>query len=859
MFFISAFNFQNDKFIPTPLPEICALRHDLLNLYYKAAENHLAVVCAPAGYGKTVSTLLWIKDSGRKTVWIGLDEYDNAPFVFYKMFCTGIMSVQPDNVKMEEILKSQAFYSSPVEHTINLLMEFAQDEQSYSLIIDDLHTITNKQILKSLPFILKRMPHSFDILLLSRGNLSEEFNEFIESRNGFVISANELAFSVEEIQKYYNALGHRITKAQAQKVFEITGGWAIGINVLSKSEKFESLHGGGQVLDNYINNNIWAKWDKNLREFMLATSVANEMDAEMCSILTGKENAGDILDKLVVQDLFLIKTSANTYRYHHLFLEFLRSKLKEYPGIDTKELILKTANLYFERQEYFKALAYYVRAENSDGINRCYFPLSSGFLDFSVEEWLGYFTTFVLDKLPEEFTKNNISLVYESAWTNYMNGNAMVALRYIDIANDYIASEQNLAVMKENDFLGFFCTMWFIDFRKGIYEYTEDFSSWIKTFPDQDHDSINIYTPTITLNFPFMHRSFRDFLEIAADMDNRLQAIKEVFGAFLPKEIDVLYNCVMAGIYYEQNKLEKAYKIIILAQYELKKDLRFEIHFCVFMLLSQILNAMEKNEESKSMMEDFFSRIAEENALYLNPNFLAIKTKQRLWDADLKAAGMWLEQLFVTNDEHLLFYKLYQYFTTARAYIVLSERDKAIEYLEKLKKLSSDYRRPLDIAETNVLLAALKWSTGLHKEAGKVMEEVLIAMQPYNAVRIIADEGAAVLPILKKIAKSVERTDYQGLLDIHYLNRVLLCTYEVSKRYKGVTAYLNKKTVKLSKQQKYILTLLAQGYKNTEIVDITGLTINTIKAHTKKIYMKLNVNKAADAVLEAKRLGIIES
>lgn len=79
------------------------------------------------------------------------------------------------------------------------------------------------------------------------------------------------------------------------------------------------------------------------------------------------------------------------------------------------------------------------------------------------------------------------------------------------------------------------------------------------------------------------------------------------------------------------------------------------------------------------------------------------------------------------------------------------------------------------------------------------------------------------------------------------------------KKHKGITACFNKKPVKLSKQQKYILTLLAQGYKNAEIVRITELTINTIQAHTKMIYLKLSVNKAADAVLEAKKLGLIES
>ena len=86
---MSSNNYINDKFVPTPMPEVCAPRTSVLNRFQQEAANRLTVVSAPAGYGKTVSTLLWLSAAKRKSVWIGLDEYDNAPFVFYKLFCTG--------------------------------------------------------------------------------------------------------------------------------------------------------------------------------------------------------------------------------------------------------------------------------------------------------------------------------------------------------------------------------------------------------------------------------------------------------------------------------------------------------------------------------------------------------------------------------------------------------------------------------------------------------------------------------------------------------------------------------------------------------------------------------------------------
>ncbi len=854
---MSAINFTNDKFAPTPLPEICAPRKNILELYQKAEERGIASVCAPAGYGKTVTTLLWMKDSDRKSIWIGLDEYDNAPFVFLKLFCTGILSVQPDNIRMQEILNSDTFYSSPVEHTINFLSEFMQENKSYVLVLDDLHTITNHKIIKSLPYILKRMPHSFFILLLSRNKLPQELGEFAESRNCFEFTTKDLAFSVDEIRQYYTALGRKITQEQAKAVFQSTGGWAIGINALSKGETMHTSLENRKFLADYITKNIWEKWDSKLQTFMLITSLATEMDAELCSILTGRNDANEILDKLLIQNLFAVKTSSRTYRYHHLFSEYLHEKLKKRKDIDIQNVINKIAGYYLKRQEYFISLAYYVRAENHDGINRCFYQLNSIYKDFSVEEWVSWSKTFIIDKLPANFIYCNITLLIEAAWADFLNGNSKSALQYIDRANAYLSSGTNQEQLREDDLLGYASTIGFADFRIGFYEFSQKFSEWISHLPQQYPNELNLYTPSITQNLPYMHRSICDCLELIPHMDQRMQEITKVFGKYYRLEANIFVLTVKAGLYYELNKLEKANETITQAQYSLKKELRFEMRFCVFILLSQILNAMGKLKEAEETRAHLSVRIQKENALYLNPNFLAIDIKHRLWNADVDAAELWLQQYFVTNDNPLRFYRLYQYFTTARAYIVLSEQDMAMDYIHRLEALCLEYRRPLDKAEAGVLKSSLQWAAGKKKEAVKSLRQVLLAMQPYGVIRIIGEEGAAVLPILRKVAASEEQVGVQGQLDSQYLNQLILCAYEVSKRYPGITAHLNKRSVSLSNQQKYILTLLAQGNSNAEIVKLTGLTINTIKSHTKIVYQKLGVNKAEDAILKARKLGIL--
>ena len=84
----------SEKFTPAALPEVCAPRRSLIGRFDDAAALRFGYVGAPAGSGKTVSTLLWLKACKRKVVWIGLDRYDNAPTVFFKLLATGLLSVQ---------------------------------------------------------------------------------------------------------------------------------------------------------------------------------------------------------------------------------------------------------------------------------------------------------------------------------------------------------------------------------------------------------------------------------------------------------------------------------------------------------------------------------------------------------------------------------------------------------------------------------------------------------------------------------------------------------------------------------------------------------------------------------------------
>jgi LuxR family maltose regulon positive regulatory protein len=241
----------------------------------------------------------------------------------------------------------------------------------------------------------------------------------------------------------------------------------------------------------------------------------------------------------------------------------------------------------------------------------------------------------------------------------------------------------------------------------------------------------------------------------------------------------------------------------------------------------------------------------------LLPVFSAYETKIELSKGNKKAAAAWLDNYFVTEDQSPELHRIFLHFTTVRAYIVLGEFEKAQNLCEKLKRLAADFRRLLDAAEAGVLLIILMWLTGEKQEAAALLRTMLADMEPYRFIRVFADEGKAILPVLKRLLKK-SGNEQEGRPGYRYVREVCQAAYEQSKRYKGLACASELKPVKLSRQQKYILELLAMGYKNAEIVELTGLSINTIRSHTKAAYQKLEVGSAMDAVLRARELELID-
>ena len=837
------------KFLPPILPEVFCPRPELMKVYDRVQAGRYIFVSAPAGYGKSVSTLIWLARSGRRTIWIQLDKFDDNPYAFYRLLGQALLSVQPDNAEIRDILSDRAFQANPVDKALELFSRFRPDGREYVIVLDDFHTITNPEILRSLIYVNRRLPATCTAAILSRNEPAGIFLSEVTSMGAVSITAKDLAFSPREIRDYLALIGETASAAEIAEIHRLSGGWAIGIFVLTGAAdcRQEAAERGLKLIEHYFRCQVWDNCDEGTRRFILLASISDEWPADLCRLLTGEAETGQIQEDLYQRCFFLSKTGDGVYHCHHLILQVIRD-LPEYKALVTSGHYRIVAEYYHQRNLLSKACHYAIMSGDMEAIARFGFPsIHQSAQAFEDQKYPANYLP--LDSVTEETCQKHPFLYILKLWVALMESSADRFCYFLD--KMYESSAE--VIRRYPRFAYMYHYFFSMEPRKLYHEVCQYSHDNLPPTVFTREDQLNIIT--YTFQMPFIHRGGRDCHDVANQ--GRLSDCLEVIGdAFSDGNNNSFFPAMQAGLLLEKNQIEEAQEAALTAVSLLNNQTIHEVRFSTYMHLAAVYDARGNQTELAAVLNET-ERYIKRDYQFLLPNFSAFKTRLKIYDGNGPAAEAWLKASYVHKGPTLKVFEIYQYFTTTRALILLGRLEEGRVLLTLLRKLVTGFNRFLDMAEVDVLEAILLWMTGHRPRAVDLLEAVLRRLEGGGFIKVVADEGAAVLPILNAVMVKNEGLEALDRIDRQYLSRLFFAAHLKSKRCPGITSQLKVKLKKLSKQQKYILTLLAEGLKNSEIVRLTGLSLNTVKAHTREAYAKLEVNNVADAVNKATTLGLI--
>jgi LuxR family maltose regulon positive regulatory protein len=819
-----------------------------------SAEKRVIYIHAPAGFGKTVSSTLWLTHRESKTnakrAWVHLDEYDNKTSEFYRRFVSALVCFEPDNFALCELANHPLFHTAAIEFTLQALGLIKETNNECILVLDDLHIITNPEVLNVLPVMIKRLPDNFTVMLLSRTAPGDYFSEMVVKDELGLINAEHLQLTGNEIKLLFEENGRTLTPKQANDILHSTGGWVMGARALLLSdEKTYNVKLSGRYLERFIRTHVWERWDEQVKFFMSYVSVAEELTPELCDTLIGgkmKISSAGMLARLAHENAFLRETENKAYRFHDLFREFLLHTLKEHGEKTAAKQYERTGDFFYRKKDYFRAVEYYMRGVNIDGAAKAFYHMYDYNSSYtSIEDTLYTIHTALNDAIVEKHP----FLLEVQAWAAFVEGRAAQFETYLDkykkLSPKIIVSHPRSALIR--------LLLKGLDYRSHLIDVIK---SW-RFIPFKG--SIKAPTPSVSQNLPYFHRSFRDFSDCFIEMDKNMPMLKKTIGIIFDDEYNVMEECLYAGYYYETGSFGPAYEHALAAVTKISQNCSPEIRFCAKMILASVLYADRQITDAEKIIADIKTMIENSKAYYLNHNLKAFECRVKLNNGDKTAAKEWLDKHDENPSGDVALYKLYRHFTSVRAHIVLGNYTRAILILQKLLHLSQRYNRPLDTVEALLLLTIShrKMERNGASAGIKYLEQAITLAHKYNYTQIFANEGAELSNILYKMQNRAVQKKYINALPGGFVKTLHIAAFAASKHSKGLTGGRMSGIPTFTAKQKEVMRLLCEGFSRNEIAESLGLKPYTVKSHLELIYKKLDAANSVDAVIKINSLAAI--
>ena len=340
---------QTKLYIPQ-LPATIVARTRLIELLDEGLhQSHkLALISAPAGFGKTTLVIEWTQKSDRPIAWLTLDEGDNDPARFWAYFIAALQTIY-EGIGESALTAFQSHRHPPSETLLaDIINEIAtipdpspkNSVSSFSLVLDDFHMITNLQINETLTFLLDNLPPQMRLVLSCRADPNLPLARLRSRGQLTEIRAVDLRFTPDEAAAFLNdVMGLGLSAEEITALDERVEGWIAGLQMAALSMRgrkdvsgfIKSFSGSHRFVLDYLVEEVLDQQSNDIQEFLLRTSILERMTSPLCNAVTDRDDSQVILAQLDQANLFLVHLDDERrwYRYHHLFADLLRSRVEQ--------------------------------------------------------------------------------------------------------------------------------------------------------------------------------------------------------------------------------------------------------------------------------------------------------------------------------------------------------------------------------------------------------------------------------------------------------------------------------------------------------------------------------------------------
>jgi LuxR family transcriptional regulator, maltose regulon positive regulatory protein len=324
------------------------------------AEFPISLVCAPAGYGKTLLLADWIEKTGAvDKAWVSLDSGDNDADRFWTGVLRALRECEsvPASSPLHRLDPPDASDPGFLAEVIDAL---AVLPDPVYLVLDDVHELISDATWHGIDILVRHQPANARIVLSTRVDPPLPLARLRVQGRLAELRANELRFTDEQAAELLRLADIGLDDDQIHRLVAQTDGWPAGLRLAARSLRDVPDHeaflaefaGNDRAVADFLVSEVLARFSTETTDVLARVSVCDEVTPALAAELTGHEDAGAILTGLERDSSLVLAVGADRqwFRTHPLLRAYLLADLaRQHPG--TVPELHETAAAWFAAQE----------------------------------------------------------------------------------------------------------------------------------------------------------------------------------------------------------------------------------------------------------------------------------------------------------------------------------------------------------------------------------------------------------------------------------------------------------------------------------------------------------------------------
>ena len=848
-------------------------RQRLLMEFDRVLKPGISWIIAPAGFGKTISAAAWLRNRNFHSGWVTLDQGDNELASFWDYLLKAF-----ENCGCHISSKIVAQIQDSITQTQNNIRLLTHELKKYAypitLVLDDIHHIREPQIFQVLRYLAKDLEKcSFHLILIGRqipGTWlrSNPFDTF-----GGKITSLTLQFSYDEISQFADQHHLSLKPHQIETICRKTSGWPITLAIAFRSMQYsydplnlmELFQGSHDELAEFLSEEIFHRWDDDIQNFLLKTSILDRMTGPLCNAVVERRNSRRILEQLSHENNLIITLNRKKgwYRYQPLLASFLKHRLIQESKDEVRLLYQKAARYYQQQGVMNQAVRFFMKAKDYREATGIIEQISPKMFEtrqhqLILRKWIRH--------LPTEILNTHLLLQLADGWISLINHQFDQTANCIENVRKQIDTEKNDKMLigknsqAENE-------LYFLQANYALM--TDQFETavhWMKAAAKQPGVQTVYLGAQKALFLPVKEHSL-----LAGRMGfyGNLSLLKPAFEWFLNRlpDCDPSASCglwiLKAEIHYEQNELQEATTLLLqgLSEAELKK--MWEFYVPGLILLALLMTARGSIREAHKMVDQAQLLLENDGLNEHTCQLEALRIRLKLIQGLSKDTEVWMNDCGLSLCHNPNAEDYFRHGTHVRVKIHQQYFKEALLELEQLLIFSRNEKRLMQQVETLNLMAVCHYNQGDEQKAFHYLTLALTLAQSQGYCRVFVDEGTHLYPVLKAFIQQNKHLMEDSAAMLEYAQFILILTRKhlhILGKASSISTVSPSGTLieSLTKRESQVLQLMASDLSNKEIGEKLSIKQSTIKVHTKNIYGKLMVSNRNEAIQVARKHDLIK-